>query len=304
MYSSCQISTPGKWILTGEHAVLRGKSAIVFPLSSKRFILDYHAEDIPVDIRLQGTGSDSLERSFWQGIDRALERLQLNRTDLSGIFFANNQIPVGSGMGASAALSVALSNWFVQQRKLDAHQVTSFATDIEHLYHGRSSGLDIAGVQSNHGIIFTQGTIDTLDMHWQPHWALSFSGEASNTAQCIAKVRQFQENHPACAAEIDAQMQYSCDTARQALGATPQSGLRKLAEAIQLGLHCFQQWGLINANLENHLHILRQHGALAAKPTGSGGGGYVISLWNEPPPGDLQFLGLETLAARIEDQPQ
>ena len=301
MFSDCQISTPGKWILTGEHAVLRGKSAIVFPMMSRRFILDYQAENTPLDIHFTGMMSDTLIQSFWEGMDRALLRLKLKRSDLSGHFVANNQIPVGSGMGASAALSVTLARWFAHQKKLKPEKITEFATDIEHLYHGKSSGLDIAGVQSKNGIIFSRGKSKPLQIRWQPNFALSFSEETGNTAQCIAKVQQIQENHPELALKIDEQMQQSCDIAEQALQETRETGLNKLIEAMELGLQCFQQWGLVRNKMAEHIEILKQRGAFAVKPTGSGNGGYVISLWANTIPADLHSVSIEVSDSPTEE---
>ena len=302
MFSDCQISTPGKWILTGEHAVLRGKSAIAFPLKSRRFILDYQVKNTPLDIHFSGGMSNHLIQSFWQGMDRALMRLQLSRHDLGGHFIASNQIPVGSGMGASAALSVTLARWFVQQKKLQPEHISAFATDIEHLYHGKSSGLDIAGVQSKSGIIFSQGHSRPLQIGWQPNFALSYCEEVGNTAKCIEKVHEVQKNNPGRALEIDEQMQRSCELAEQALQETQEAGLNKLLEAMILGLQCFEQWGLISNKMTAHIETLRQRGALAVKPTGSGNGGYVISLWSNAVPADLHPVSIEISGALIEER--
>ena len=37
------------------------------------------------------------------------------------------------------------------------------------------------------------------------------------------------------------------------------------------------------------MQILREAGAIALKPTGSGSGGHVISLWQNAPPKSLPF---------------
>ncbi len=41
--------------------------------------------------------------------------------------------------------------------------------------------------------------------------------------------------------------------------------------------------GLISESLQQHMQQLLHEGALAVKPTGSGSGGYVLSLWESEP---------------------
>ena len=45
---------------------------------------------------------------------------------------------------------------------------------------------------------------------------------------------------------------------------------------------CFESWGLITPDMSSIIQNLYQRGALAVKPTGSGGGGYLLSLWETP----------------------
>ena len=40
---------------------------------------------------------------------------------------------------------------------------------------------------------------------------------------------------------------------------------------------------LVPSAVQNHMQQLKKAGALACKLTGSGSGGYVLSLWNEKP---------------------
>jgi mevalonate kinase len=46
---------------------------------------------------------------------------------------------------------------------------------------------------------------------------------------------------------------------------------------------------LIKGTLEQHIQTLVEKGAVAVKPTGAGSGGYVVSLWDRPPPEGIPF---------------
>jgi mevalonate kinase len=62
-----------------------------------------------------------------------------------------------------------------------------------------------------------------------------------------------------------------------------------LKKSIDQAYACFADWGLIHGALNEHIDLLKKNGALAVKPTGSGGeGGHVLSLWQTPIPSHLK----------------
>jgi mevalonate kinase len=96
-------------------------------------------------------------------------------------------------------------------------------------------------------------------------------------------VQTIWQQNDTLAHAIDRQMAESVKLAQQALEDTT-DGLQNLTQAITQAASCFRQWGLVSESLERHMANLQEAGALAVKPTGSGGGGYVVSLWDSTPP--------------------
>ena len=274
-------TTAGKWILAGEHAVLRGHPAIVFPLKSLQLTLHYRATSTPLRLTYHDAHNQRLESIIWGVIEEGLTLLNLSResTALNGFLHIENQIPLGAGLGASAALCVAIARW-LQAYFAPTLELLSFAKLLEHLFHGQSSGLDVAAAASTHGIFFQQGQCTPIPLQWSPHWRLSSSGEIGLTSRAIEQVQQLRQNEATRADEIDACMARSVELAHHAL---LQQENTTLAEAIRRAHACFEAWGLVTPTLNAHMQQLQNAGALAVKPTGSGGGGHVLSLWAEAP---------------------
>ncbi len=274
-------TTHGKWILAGEHAVLRGHPALVFPVNEKKLTLQFHPSTKELTGHYSSNENEDILPLFWKVLKHGMTLLEQPLDQLHGHFHLQNNIPVGAGMGASAALCVALSRWFAAQNMLSRQDIPLFARELEHLFHGQSSGLDIAGVASSSGIYFQQGIISPVEQTWQPHWYLSRCGETGATSACIKTVQSLWQTSPVLARAIDQQMHDSVLEARESLAT---ENLQKLGKAIEKAADCFQQWGLINNNLKQHMQTLLDAGAIAVKPTGSGGGGFVLSLWENTPP--------------------
>lgn len=127
---------------------------------------------------------------------------------------------------------------------------------------------------------FQNGQAVALHPAWTPNWRLSFCGQQGPTSDCIQSVQKLWADSPEKGQYLDQQMQAAVLAAKQSLESPydPHS-LDKLAQAIKQAHSCFKEWGLITASLEQHIQDLHDEGALAVKPTGSGGGGFVMSLW-------------------------
>ena len=98
------------------------------------------------------------------------------------------------------------------------------------------------------------------------------------------------------AEQIDNMMKQSVSLCLQALNEKDEGqGYNLLTKALSLGEDCFRKWRLISYDLERHIEHLKTNGALAVKPTGSGLGGHVISLWDTLPPSPVkkQLLALK-----------
>ncbi len=289
---SCDFSTTvtGKWILAGEHAVLRGCSAVIFPLPTRTLSLAYWQSDEPVRAEFGGNYMKEPQLLFWAMLEKALEMLQKSHNDISGKFYFQNNIPVSSGMGASAALCVAMGHWFVWRGWIEESNLYEFARELEDLFHGESSGADIAAVITGEGINFSKASgWQPLPVQWQPKWFLSYSGHVGITSQCIDKVKSIWQSDASHAQAIDHSMQQSVKQATKALQLKEADGFPLLVEAINKALDCFRAWGLIDNNSEHHIEQLRRDGAYAAKPTGSGDGGFILSLWPKPPPKSIDY---------------
>jgi len=278
MFCDFKTTAHGKWILTGEHAVIRGYHALVFPLFSKTLQLEYSAKTLPTPWDNQEILHILLQRGF-EFLDAmdAVNKPSGPTKRIPGHFKMTNTIPMASGLGASAALCVSMARWFIAQGY--ETDLLLLAQHLEHFFHGQSSGVDIIGSSSTTPIDFQKNNSNGFMPVWQPCWGLSYSGYQSSTKHCVAQVENLKTIDARKAQAIDEQMQASTVGAKQALLSQTPNAINDLTKAMQLAQDCFQQWGLVHGQLKQHLDFLLDAGALAVKPTGSGAGGYVLSLW-------------------------
>ena len=124
------------------------------------------------------------------------------------------------------------------------------------------------------------GDITELKAKWQPHFYLSFCGKRAVTADCVKKVDQLIQSNPELAQDLDLKMRQSFAGAKLAL--EDSGDIEALKKAIDIAADCFAGWSLLSNDLKEHMSLLKQKGALAVKPTGSGDGGFVLSLWEKP----------------------
>ncbi len=280
--------TYGKWILAGEHAVLRGCPALVFPLTSKWLELQYRATKESLKLELTGERGEELKLLFWGVLEKACEIKNIRRYEMTGELKLKSSVPVGAGMGASAAFCVAMARWFENLGLVKNDEIYEFARELENLFHGESSGVDIAVAMTAKPLLFVRNEERrTLELKWKPKMYISYSEKRGVTVDCVNKVKSILASSPALGEKIDREMKKSVEICKAALFEDNSDRLHMLAEGIDLAASCFQQWGLTEGEPDKHMTWLRAKGALAVKPTGSGGGGYILSLWDKEPPSEV-----------------
>ncbi len=279
----------GKFILTGEHTVLRGGSALVFPMKSKHLDIFFQEGPQSLEFSAEGSvGASELNLVFWSLMERALSLVHKQREEvtskLAGKLRIQNNIPLGAGLGASAALCVGVGRWFEYLGLLPRENLFSFSKSLEDLFHGESSGVDVAAALGSTEIYFRRNEPpEPLINQLRPKLYLSSSGNMGKTSDCVAKVKALIQRDPQLGAEIDSEMKKSSEMALQALKMHGDDGLNLLADSMTKARSCFERWGLAEGHMQEHMVKLMESGARAVKPTGSGAGGYILSLWTKPP---------------------
>lgn len=278
--SDWTVQVPGKWILAGEHAVLRGSQAIVFPLKSRFLSLSYFNKDSEFRINIAGLCASDLEMIIWSVVERALGELKLKRSDLKGELKIYSHIQFGAGMGASATLAVGLTLFFQHLGVLKSDPF-SFAKKIEDLFHGESSGVDVAVALHQKPMIFEKNKENIyFDLKQLPLLYLSYTGQRGVTKDCVNKVKDLIAEKPELANAVDHRMK---KVVQDFISAQFEWTEQEWIEHLTAAQSCFESWDLVPSIVEQHMQKLKKAGALACKLTGSGSGGYVLSLWKQKP---------------------
>ena len=105
--SSVTASAPGKCILFGEHAVVYGHPAVAVAIEQRINVKIKENDSRTMEWKLDGLKFDPKKHPHIQAIRRRLWPAELGAPPLS--IEISGQIPTASGLGSSAALSVAAS---------------------------------------------------------------------------------------------------------------------------------------------------------------------------------------------------
>lgn len=276
--ASGHVRSHGKCILAGEHSVVRGGEALVLPLRSRGLDLEWEpSPDGKFHVK-----AGAFAAPFRDSLNKALDLTGYDLPHRGYSIRLKSDIPVKAGLGSSAALAVAVVR-FLSAEGAKISQPFALALEIENLFHGNSSGIDVACVLSSAPIRYVKSSPpQDLRMAWKPLLYLFDTGRRSATKECVEKVEAANRK------DLDERMQKSVKIVKSALLSEQADRLEELAGAITLAGSCFDEWGLGASSAE--AGKLKAAGAKAWKPTGSGGGGFLLALWEHAPPADLALI--------------
>jgi mevalonate kinase len=283
-------SAPGKVILCGEHAVVYGQPALALPVhqvKAEATLTELHDEE---NDRILIQAPD-IHLSQWMheiDPDNPLRKVIQLTLEMIGIrdFTAQkleirSTIPIASGMGSSAAISIAIIRVLSQHfdSPLPPEIQSQIAFEIEKSYHGTPSGIDNTTIAFERPVYFIRGKDPIPFEIGAPfHLIIADSGTASSTSEAVAKVKESWLKDKAHYEALFDQIGFVSHSAQHAIKAGQVHVLGSLLNQNQMLLDSI---GVSTPQLEKLIQVSRENGALGAKLSGAGLGGNIIALVNE-----------------------
>jgi len=287
-------SAPGKVILAGEHFVVENQPAIASAINLRTSV--YISTRIKKGIEIYSKNYDlhrlyKIENGSFH--DKLIEDklypiyflvkylLNTYNIEVRGglIITIDSDIPPGSGLGSSAAVSVAtvaaLSKFF--NLNLSLEDISKIAYKAEEIIHGKPSGIDNT-ISTFGGVILykkTEGFIRINSKLSDMALILADSGIPRFTKDMVLKVQKLRKKYP----EIFDPIYYAAGKlVRNMVDAIKSEDLIRLGELMNINHGLLSTIGVSNMFLEKIVYTSRKLGALGAKITGAGGGGLVLAI--------------------------
>lgn len=282
-------TAPGKVILFGEHAVVYGRPALAAPITQLRAqatIEETARPDVALiapDLNRSALLSEVHANNPMAAVVRVVER-HCNCSLSSGYTLSvTSAIPIASGLGSGAAISVAiiraLAMYMGVDGSLSREEISRLAYEVERLHHGTPSGVDNTVITFEQPVYFVrrepQPLIEPFVTARPLRLVIGDTGVRSATKDVVGDVRRrwsadfnrYETIFDACGRLADA--------GRAALAAGDLSSVGALMNENHEWL---VRMTVSSAPLDNLVAAARAAGALGAKLSGAGRGGNMIAL--------------------------
>jgi len=288
--------SPAKLILSGEHAVVYGKpaialavdryaesailsalsSAIIFNCLNLKYAKSFTIQTLEiVKKQLQDKYHDFLTGrcGIREVLKKPFELLQYTVTHLieslnislsQGLEIqSSSNIPMGCGMGSSAALVMstlhALLHFF--KLEIDPARLLRLGREAENLQHGYSSGLDLHLTMSGGCLRFEEGKTFKREIPLMPLKIAHTGKPKSSTGQCVSAALPYFKNSK-IADDFEAVTE-AFDEALQ------QNNMKKIQECIRANHQLLVKIGVVPDKVQAFIAAIEKAGG-AAKICGAG----------------------------------
>lgn len=297
-------SAPGKAIIFGEHAVVYKKPAISVAVDKRAKITItpsksqtiFTCDDLNVKAEINLNKKEFHMISGQKGIvEYILETLSLKHDNTSININLTLDMPIGAGLGSSAAITVALIAALddYHGKKLNLEKIAKIAHQVELNVQGSASPLDTA-TSTYGGLIFLDenSKVSRLNAKFENVMVIGYTSQRGNTGQMVANVRKLKEKYPIL---VDSVMDTIANITLQAKElfekeTLNEDNLHEVADLLNINQGLLDAIGVNTLELSKMIYISRKTGAIGSKLTGAGGGGSIIALC----PGKIEEV-IETL---------
>ncbi len=296
------VSAPGKVTLFGEHAIVYGYPAIVASINSRVYVTATPRSDSSVKIIARDLKTPGLIINYKDGkievttdYEKSLSAIAyLNKSvELTSKYIGrfkgvnlvvSSEMPVGAGLGTSAAVSVATVYAYsrILGYELSKEEIARIAWDVEKEVQGIASPMDTS-ISTFGGFLklWGDGRVfhrERIDVNIQLPVIIAYVERKASTKEMVLKVRKLLSRHTPL---IQGIMNLIGEVTRKAESALKAGDLHVLGELMNINQGLLDALGVSDMRLSELVYIAREAGALGSKLTGAGGGGAIIALTPE-----------------------
>ncbi len=293
----------GKTILFNEHFVVHGVPGIVSAIDSTADAeVKKTGKGITIKDERKGAKGYAEKKRLQQieSIELMLKAMNIDPKQASMKIWLGGTLPGFSGIGASAASSVAIARAIAEEFEIDLidEKINDVAYEAETAYAGTPSGIDNTAATFGGLIWFKRNlsdgpnTIERLSIRDPVEVVIGNTGIVADTKAMVAGVAERKKSYPTKYNALFKQAEELAFTARKSL---EKFELRRVGELMNKNHRLLQEIGVSCKELDYLVTVALKHGAFGAKLTGGGGGGCMVAL---TPGRELQ----EAIALAMEEQ--
>lgn len=275
----------GKVILFNEHFVVYGLPAIASAIGAKTTALVQRRAGYGVEIEDERpeTKGYKAEKAAQQkeSLELMLRFMKINTANDAYHVTLGGDLLAASGVGASAASCAAIARAFSEELRLNYSddKVNEVAYEGEKGYHGTPSGIDNT-VATYGGLIWYKREgpshlMERMRLKKPVEIVMGNTGLVADTKVVVSGVKERRGKEPEKYGQIFHDAERLVYEARKELEAF---NLKKVGEYMNQNHAMLQQIGVSCPELELLVDLARNNGALGAKLTGTGKGGYMVAL--------------------------
>jgi mevalonate kinase len=315
----------GKVILFNEHFVVYGIPAIASALGNKT-----DAEVVPTDDLTPSGADGSMAGEGWvledkrpanpgyktekfhhqkESIERVLKAANFDATKNNIKITLGGDLKAVGGVGASAAVCVSIARALNEEFSLgfDDNRINEIAYEGEKAYAGTPSGIDNTASTFGGLLWFSKNleggpnTMEKIKLKKPVEIVMGNTGLTANTKAAVAGVRERKENNPEKYNKIFEESKELVTKARVKLD---ELNLEEIGQLMDKNHKLLQEIEVSHERLDALVEIARENGAIGAKMTGGGLGGYMVALTPGPEIQEkvaqaMENVGFEVLRTKI-----
>ena len=282
----------GKVILFNEHFVVYGIPAVVSAVGAKTTALVERKPGSGYELKDErpetpGYKAEKLQQQK-ESLDIMLKFMQIDTQHNHYVITLGGDLTAASGVGASAASCAAIARAFSQDLNLNLsdERINEVAYEGEKGYHGTPSGIDNTAATYG-GLIWyrREGSAQLMErmrLRKPVEIVMGNTGKVADTKIVVAGVRERKEREPERYQRL---FQDADELVRNARKQLEDFNLEKVGACMNENHRLLQEIGVSSPELDGLVKLARDTGALGAKLTGTGKGGYMVAL---TPGGELQ----------------